>query len=46
MRIRLMPTAAQLEAAGRRDLVAAIKQAGGFLEVAQACGLRNTVTKE
>ena len=41
MGLRLMPTAAQLEAAGRRDLVAAIKQAGGFLEVAQACGLRS-----
>lgn len=36
MGLRIMPTAAQLLEAGRKDLVASIKQAGGFLEVAQA----------
>lgn len=41
MGLRIMPTSAQLAAAGRRDLVAAVKQAGGFLEVAQALGLRS-----
>lgn len=41
MGLRIMPTSAQLAAAGRRDLVAAVKRAGGFLEVAQALGLRS-----
>lgn len=41
MGLRTMPTSAQLEAAGRRDLVAAVRAAGGFLEVAQALGLRS-----
>ena len=36
MGLRIMPSAAQLEAAGRADLVGAIRRAGGFLEVAQA----------
>lgn len=39
--LRLMPTPAQLEEAGRRDLVGAVRRAGGFLEVAQALGLRS-----
>ena len=46
MGLRIMPTAAQLLEAGRKDLVTAIKRAGGFLEVAQAsmCGhARHTV---
>ena len=38
MGLRTMPTSAQLEAAGRRDLVAAVRAAGGFLEVAQVGG--------
>jgi hypothetical protein len=38
MGLRLMPTAAQLEAAGRRDLAQAVRRAGGFLEVAQVRG--------
>ncbi|KAL4458291.1 hypothetical protein ABPG75_013156 [Micractinium tetrahymenae] len=41
MGLRTMPTSAQLAAAGRRDLIAAVKRAGGFLEVAQALGLRS-----
>lgn len=41
MGVRTMPSARQLLAAGRRDLVAAIKGAGGFLEAAQALGLRS-----
>lgn len=36
MGLRVMPSARQLAEAGRQDLVAAIKRAGGFLEVAQA----------
>jgi hypothetical protein len=36
MGIRLMPRATELAAAGRPDLVAAVRRAGGFLEVAQA----------
>lgn len=36
MGLRIMPSARQLEDAGRHDLVEAIKRAGGFLEVAQA----------
>ena len=36
MGLRIMPTAAQLLEAGRKDLVTSIKRAGGFLEVAQA----------
>lgn len=38
MGMRVMPSASQLEKAGRPDLVAAVRQAGGFLEVAQARG--------
>lgn len=38
MGLHIMPSAAQLEAAGRPDLVAAVRKAGGFLEVAQASG--------
>ncbi len=41
MGLRIMPTSAQLAAAGRRDLAAAVRRAGGFLEVAQALGLRS-----
>lgn len=37
MGLRVMPNSSQLAAAGRQDLVAAIKRAGGFLEVAQVC---------
>ncbi len=35
MGLRVMPSTRQLAAAGRQDLVAAIKRAGGILEVAQ-----------
>lgn len=35
MGLHTMPTSAQLVAAGRRDLSDAVKEAGGFLEVAQ-----------
>ena len=41
MGLRIMPSARQLEDTGRRDLVAAVRRAGGFLEVAQALGLRS-----
>ncbi|KAL4854923.1 Hexokinase-1 [Chlorella vulgaris] len=41
MGLHTMPTSAQLVAAGRRDLSDAVKEAGGFLEVAQALGLRS-----
>lgn len=38
MGVRTMPSERQLLGAGRKDLVAAVKQAGGFLEVAQVGG--------
>ncbi|CAN8075593.1 unnamed protein product [Agarophyton chilense] len=34
-----MPTAAQLRMLGRTDVIYAISKAGGFLQVAKACGL-------
>jgi hypothetical protein len=36
-----MPTRAALVAAGRSDLARCVVRAGGFLEVAQALGLRS-----
>lgn len=38
--VGVMPSRSQLQAAGRGDLVHLVRQAGGFLEVAQALGLR------
>ena len=41
-----MPTKEQLTAAGRKDLVAHISEAGGFLEVSSAFSARLALTRQ